>query len=159
MKILGGRGDWLDTQFWHEHWLFDQASATTMSPWDLANSLTDSDLNAFNSLCPESIIKQDTYLQNMHRWWNKLCQAAQENITVERCLSLLLADLAKVSIFYLAALNLLTAQLGVTYQMKLLQLMRHTSSFMRNRFWWMYVATPLHHHWFQLWLCILPESI
>ena len=55
---------------------FNQINATIIFPWDLMNSLTDSDLNVFNSFCFESIIKQDIYLQNMHRWWNKLYQAA-----------------------------------------------------------------------------------
>ena len=68
---------------------FDRASATAMSPQDLAKFLTASDLNAFKSLCPESIINyaEDESLQHMHKRWNKLCQAAQESITVERCLS------------------------------------------------------------------------
>lgn len=87
--------DWIrsfdtDTKF------FD--NVMTMSPRDLAESLTKSDVDAFSLLQPQSFVNGDSYLQHMNRQWNGRCRAAQDGIIVESRFSHLLADLAKASI-------------------------------------------------------------
>lgn len=87
--------DWIrsfdtDTKF------FD--NVRTMSPRDLAESLTKSDVDAFSLLQPQSFINGDSYLQHLNRQWDERCRAAQDSIIVESRLSHLLADLAKASI-------------------------------------------------------------
>lgn len=71
---------------------------TTMSPRDLAGFLTESDIKAFRLLDPQHIINGDSYLQDMHRQWNRRCQAVQESIAAESYLIAGLADLAQASI-------------------------------------------------------------
>lgn len=93
--------------------LFDRV--TTTSPHDLADSLTENDLVAFQNLCPQNVIQEDTSFQYMHRRWNRLCRTVQESIAVDSDLGLLLADLATASILSLAILNLLTLRPGITY--------------------------------------------
>jgi len=73
-------------------------NVTTMSPRDLAESLTKSDIDAFSLLQPQSSINGDSYLQYMKRQWDGRCRAAQDSIIVESRLSHLLADLAKASV-------------------------------------------------------------
>ena len=88
----------------------------TMSPRDLAGFLTESDLDVFRLLDPQSIIDEGPHLQHMHRQWNKRCLTAQESIIVEIYLSARLADLAQASIsFDVTALRMLTPQSGITH--------------------------------------------
>lgn len=87
---------------------------TTMSPRDLADFLTESDLGLFRLLDPQSIINGD--LQHMHRQWNRRCQAVQESIAAESYLNTHLVNLAQASIsFDVAAIRMLTPQSGITY--------------------------------------------
>ena len=76
--------------------LFD--SVTTLTPQDLADSLTESDEIAFESLHPRDIIREDSNFRHLHVRWNKLCQAVEEIIAVDGGLSPPLADLAKASL-------------------------------------------------------------
>lgn len=75
--------------------LFD--SVATISPSDLANSLTADDIIAFQQLSPQNIIREDFNLQHVHRRWNRLCRAVQESIAVNSGLYSVLADLARAS--------------------------------------------------------------
>jgi hypothetical protein len=71
---------------------------TTMSPRDLAGFLTENDIEAFSLLRPQNIIHGDSYLQHVHRQWDRRCQVVQESIAAESYLSARLADLAQASI-------------------------------------------------------------
>ena len=94
---------------------------TTISPRNFAGFLTESDLDAFRLLDPQNIINGDSYLQHMHRQWNRRCQAAQESIAAESYLSARLVDLAQASTsFDVDTLRMLTPQSGITYHTELL---------------------------------------
>ncbi len=71
---------------------------TTMSPQALAGFLTESDIEAFRLLDPQNIINGDSHLQDMHRQWDRRCQAVQESIAAESYLTARLVDLAQASI-------------------------------------------------------------
>ena len=75
---------------------FDCVSA--MSAQDLGAFLTDGDCDAFCSLSPQSILKEDSCLQHMHRRWDRLCREAQELIAVGNNFSAL-TELAKGSLY------------------------------------------------------------
>ncbi len=105
---------------------------TTMSPRELADSLTYSDIEEFRLLRPQNIINGDSYLQHLHRQWNRRCQAAQECLAVGTRPSTLLTALAKASIFLPFGLKLLKPRSGITRQAELLQLVRYTPSSTRD---------------------------
>ncbi len=75
---------------------FDLVSAMTAQ--DLAAFLTNRDRGAFYSLSPHSILKEDCYLQHMHRRWDRLCREAQEIIAAGNGFCAL-TKLAKASLY------------------------------------------------------------
>jgi hypothetical protein len=75
---------------------FDRVSAMTAQ--DLASFLTDGDCDTFCSLSPQSILKEDSYLQHMHRRWDRLCREVQEIVAVGNNFRAL-TELAKASLY------------------------------------------------------------
>jgi len=75
--------------------LFDRV--TTTSPDDLADSLTEDDTIAFQKLCPQNVLREDSNLRVINRRWDRLCQAIQKILIVDDALRPLLADLAEVN--------------------------------------------------------------
>jgi hypothetical protein len=70
---------------------------------ELADLLTDRDSIAFLTLSPQSIISNDARFQHMNSQWNRLCLAALEFLIAYSHLSLIVADICKVSSVRFAA--------------------------------------------------------
>jgi len=71
-----------------------------------SQELADRDSIAFLTLSPQSIISNDARFQHMNSQWNRLCLAALEFLIAHSHLSLIVADICKVSSVRFAAFSI-----------------------------------------------------
>ena len=85
---------------------------TKMPAQDLADQLTDSDLTAFRSLAPQSVIDEDVRFQQLNRRWDRQCLAISEILMTHRHLIHKVMDVCQVNSMPFRFIHQLTSMIA-----------------------------------------------